>query len=234
MNYNIDAKKLVAKMTIEEKASLCAGKNFWYLNSLEHLGLSSIMVTDGPHGLRKQAGDSDHLGINNSIPATCFPTACATACSFDRNLLYAMGKALGKEAAKEKVSVLLGPGANIKRNPLCGRNFEYLSEDPFLTGELAASMINGIQSENVGASLKHFAANNQEYCRMISDSIVDERALREIYLTGFEIAIKKADPWTVMCSYNKINGIYASENKWLLTNLLREEWGFKGLVISDW
>ncbi len=234
MDYKAKAKELVTQMTLEEKAGLCSGKNFWYLKSIERLGLSSIMVTDGPHGLRKQAGASDHLGINDSVPATSFPTASATACSFDPELLERMGEALGEKCVNEDVSVILGPGTNIKRSPLCGRNFEYFSEDPYLAGEMSAALIKGIQSKNVGTSLKHYAVNNQESCRMTVDSIVDERALREIYLTAFETAVKKSKPWTVMASYNKINGIYGCDNKYLLTDILRKEWGFDGLVISDW
>ncbi|CAH2714822.1 Thermostable beta-glucosidase B [Neobacillus rhizosphaerae] len=228
------AKELVKKMSLEEKASLCSGKNFWNTKEIERLGIKSMMVTDGPHGLRKQAGDSDHLGINNSVSATCFPTAVATACSFDRDLLYEMGIALGEECVQEEVAVILGPGANIKRSPLCGRNFEYFSEDPLLTGEMAAALIGGIQSKNIGTSLKHYLANNQEKARLISNSVIDERALREIYLTGFEIAIKKAQPWTLMCSYNKINDIYASGHKLLMTDIPRGEWGFEGAIVTDW
>jgi beta-glucosidase len=226
--------ELLKQMTLEEKASLCSGKNFWELKSVEHLGLNTIMVTDGPHGLRKQAGDSDHLGLNNSVKATCFPTAVTTASSWDPELMHEMGQALGEECLQEKVSVILGPGANIKRSPLCGRNFEYISEDPLLTGEMAAGLINGVQSKGVGTSLKHYAMNNQETRRMSVNSVVDERAQREIYLKGFEIAVKKAQPWTVMCSYNKINGTYASDNKKVLTDILKEEWGHTGLVVTDW
>ena len=232
--YKQKVKDIVNKMTLEEKASLLSGKNFWETKAYEQYGLKSHMLTDGPHGLRKQTGGSDHLGINKSEPATCFPTACASACSYNRDLLYKMGEALGDKCIREDVSIILGPGVNMKRSPLCGRNFEYFSEDPYLAGELAASLINGIQSKNVGASLKHFAANNQEYARMINDSNVDERALREIYLTAFEIAVKKSKPYTVMCSYNKVNGIYASTNRWLLTDVLRKEWGFNGAVVTDW
>lgn len=234
MNNNERAKTLVAEMTLEEKASLCSGDRFWHLKGIERLGLKPIMVTDGPHGLRKQAGGEDQLGINESVPATCFPAACLTACSFDRELLYEIGVAIGEECRQEDVSVVLGPGVNMKRSPLCGRNFEYFSEDPLLAGELAAGFIQGVQSQNVGTSLKHFAANNQEKLRMTVEAVVDERALREIYLTAFEIAVKKAQPWTVMCSYNKLGGQYASENRRLLTDILRGEWGFRGLVVSDW
>ena len=234
MDYKAKANKLVKQMTLEEKASLCSGKNFWNLKGIERLGLKEIMVTDGPHGLRKQAGNSDHLGLNDSVPATSFPTASMTACSFDPELLKRMGKALGEKCISEEVAVILGPGTNMKRNPLCGRNFEYFSEDPYLAGEMAAALIEGIQSMNVGTSLKHYAVNNQESSRMTVDSVVDERALRAIYLAAFEKAVKKAKPWTVMASYNKINGTYACENKYLLTDILRKEWGFDGVVVSDW
>ena len=230
----INIKELVKKMTLEEKASLCSGKNFWETKSIERLGIKSIMVTDGPHGLRKQAGNGDHMGINESVPATCFPTAASLAACWDRKLMYKLGKALGEECQAEDVSILLGPGINIKRSPLCGRNFEYFSEDPVLSGELAAAHVNGVQSQGVGTSLKHFAVNNQEHDRMTVSAEIEERTLREIYLTAFEIVVKKAKPWTVMCAYNKINGTYCSENKKLLTDILREEWGFDGLVISDW
>jgi beta-glucosidase len=229
-----DIREVVAGMTLEEKASLCSGKNFWYLKGIERLGIPSIMMTDGPHGLRKQAGDTDNMGVTKSVPAVCFPTASALASSWDRKLIYEIGTALGEECLAEKVSVLLGPGINIKRSPLCGRNFEYFSEDPYLTGEMAEGMINGIQSKGIGTSLKHFAVNNQEQRRMTIDAIVDERALREIYLAGFEKAVKKASPWTVMCAYNKLGGVYCSENKYLLKHILREEWGFKGIVVTDW
>ncbi len=228
------AKELVAQMTLEEKASLCSGLDTWRLKAVSRLGLPSVMVSDGPHGLRKQYDKADHLGLNKSIPSVCFPTASATACSFDRGLLYEIGAAMGEECLQENVSVLLGPGVNIKRSPLCGRNFEYFSEDPFLTGELASALINGVQSTGVGTSLKHYAANNQETRRMTVDSVVDERALREIYLAAFETAVKKAQPWTVMCSYNRIGGEYAADSKRLLSDILRGEWGFDGLVVTDW
>ena len=230
----VKANQLLQEMTLEEKASLCSGEDMWKLKSIERLGLSEVFVADGPHGLRKQVKSKDNLGIGESIPAVCFPTSSALACSFDTKLAYEVGKALGEECLKEGVSVILGPGANQKRSPLCGRNFEYFSEDPLLTGEMAAAMINGIQSQGVGTSLKHFAVNNQERRRMSIDAIVDERALRETYLRGFEIAVKKGKPWTVMCAYNKLNGTYCSENPYLLTKILRDEWGFEGLVVSDW
>jgi beta-glucosidase len=221
-------------MTVVEKASLCSGKNFWYLKGNERLGLPEHMVTDGPHGLRKQETRADNLGLNKSVPAVCFPTAAATACSFDRDLLKEMGVAMGEECRHENVAVILGPGVNIKRSPLCGRNFEYFSEDPMLAGEMAAALIEGIQSQEVGVSLKHFAANNQEKCRMTCESVMDERTFREIYLVAFERAINQSSPWTVMCSYNRIFGEFVSQYKRLLTDILRGEWGFKGLVMSDW
>lgn len=234
MKANNNVKQILTKMTLEEKAAFVSGKNFWESKGFEKYGIKSHVLTDGPHGLRKQSGDSDHLGINLSDKAVCFPTASATACSFDPKLLYKMGEALGDKCIRENVSVILGPGVNMKRSPLCGRNFEYFSEDPLLAGEMAAGLVNGIQSKNVDASVKHFAANNQEYARMVNDSNVDERALREIYFPAFEIAVKKSQPYTVMCSYNKINGVYSSRNKWLLTDVLRNDWGFKGLVVTDW
>lgn len=234
MNVNNKAKDLVSQMTLEEKAGLCSGKNFWETKGIARLGIQDHMLTDGPHGLRKQLGGSDHLGINKSVPATSFPTAATSACSFDSELLHEMGEALGEKCIREQVSVILGPGANIKRSPLCGRNFEYFSEDPYLAGEMAAAWIDGVQSKGIGTSLKHFAANNQETRRMSIDSVVDDRALHEIYLTAFEKAVKQSQPWTVMCSYNKINGTYASDNKWLLTDVLRTDWGFQGLVVTDW
>lgn len=232
MERNI--KELVAQLTLEEKAGLTSGSGFWYTKAVERLGIPSVMMTDGPHGLRKQTGQSDHLGLNDSVEAVCFPAACATASSFDTQLMEDMGATLGNECQAENVSILLGPGVCIKRSPLCGRNFEYMSEDPYLTGKLAAAYIRGVQSQNVGTSIKHFAANNQEFNRMSCSSEVSERALREIYLPGFEEAVKSAQPKTVMCSYNKINGVYASENNWLLNQVLREEWGFTGYVVTDW
>ena len=192
------------------------------------------MVTDGPHGLRKQAGSSDHVGLNDSVPATCFPTASALAATWNRDLVYQVGQALGEECREEKVGVILGPGVNIKRSPLCGRNFEYFSEDPYLSGEMAKSHINGVQSQGIGTSLKHYAVNNQEHRRMTIDTIVDERALREIYLAGYEIAVKEAQPWTVMCAYNKVNGTYCAEHPGLMTEILKDEWGHQGLVVTDW
>ena len=229
-----DIKQLVSQMTLEEKASLCSGQDFWRTKPVERLGIPAVMVSDGPHGLRKQEGEADHLGMNESIKAVCFPAACAVASSFDTDLIHLMGQTLGQECQAEDLSVLLGPAVNIKRSPLCGRNFEYLSEDPYLTGKMAAAYIKGVQSWDVGTSIKHFAANNQEYNRMRCSSEVDERTLREIYFPAFEEAIKTAKPKTVMCSYNKINGVYAADNEWLLTKVLRDEWGFEGYVMTDW
>ena len=228
------ARALVAQMTLEEKASLCSGKNFWESKAVERLGVSSFMLTDGPHGLRKQAGEADHLGLNQSVPATCFPPAAASSCCFDPELMERMGQAMGDECRAEKVGVILGPALNIKRGPLCGRNFEYFSEDPLLSGEIAAGLVRGIQSRNVGACLKHYLANNQERARVSSSSVIDERALREIYLAGFETAVKKGQPWTMMCSYNMINGVYASDNKRLMTDVPRGEWGFTGAIMTYW
>lgn len=225
---------VLQKMTLQEKAALCSGRDFWHIAGVPRLGIAPAMVSDGPHGLRKQNDRADHLGVNESIQAVCFPAGCATACSFDRELLERMGKALGAECRAERVDVLLGPAVNIKRSPLCGRNFEYYSEDPYLAGQAAAAFIRGVQSQNVGTSVKHFAANNQEFRRMSGSSNVSERALREIYLPAFETAVKEAGAWTVMCSYNRINGVFASENPTLLTRILREEWGFDGFVMSDW
>ena len=204
------------------------------MKGIDRLDIPEIMITDGPHGLRKQEEDTDHLGLNQSVKATCFPTASALASSWDRNLIFSVGQALGEECKQEGVSVLLGPGANIKRSPLCGRNFEYFSEDPFLTGELAAAHINGVQSQGIGTSLKHYAVNNQEHYRFTIDAIVDQRTLREIYLPGFETAVKKAQPWTVMCAYNGLNGDFCCEHEQLLTHILKEEWGHTGLVVTDW
>lgn len=234
MNKEFDVDTILSKMTLEQKAKLCSGADFWHTAAIEELGLPSVMVSDGPHGLRKQEEDADHLGVAESIKAICFPTASAMACSFDRELLYTVGNALGEECVAEDVSVLLGPGINMKRSPLCGRNFEYYSEDPYLAGELATAFVKGVQSHNVGTSLKHFAANNQEWRRMSISVKADERTLREIYLAAFEKVVKEAQPWTVMCSYNRINGVYSCENKWLLNGILREEWGFEGLVMTDW
>lgn len=229
-----DIRQMISQMTLEEKASLCSGLDFWTTRGIERLGIPSIMVTDGPHGLRKQQQGADHLGIYDSVPATCFPSAVGLASTWNKELIHEVGVALGEECQAEDVAVLLGPGANIKRSPLCGRNFEYFSEDPYLSSEMAASHINGVQSQGVGTSLKHFAVNNQEHRRMSTDAIVDERTLREIYLASFEGAVKKSQPWTVMSAYNKVNGEYASENEYLLNDILKDEWGFEGFVVSDW
>lgn len=229
-----DIKKIVSQLTLEEKAGLCSGLDFWHTKGVDRLGIPSIMMTDGPHGLRKQDESADHLGMNASVPATCFPSGAGLACSWDRKLMEKVGIALGEECQAENVSILLGPGANIKRSPLCGRNFEYFSEDPYLSSEIAASHIKGVQSQGVGTSLKHYAANNQEHRRLLIDTVADERTLREIYLASFEGAVKQSQPWTVMCAYNKVNGSYCSENKYLLTDILKEEWGHEGFVVSDW
>jgi beta-glucosidase len=225
---------LLAELTLEEKASLCLGSDFWHTAPVERLGIPAIMVSDGPHGLRKQPDEADHVGISGSLPATCFPTACAVGSSWDPQLARRVGEALGREARALGVAVVLGPGINLKRSPLCGRNFEYFSEDPLLSGVLGAAMIDGVQSQGVGTSLKHYAVNNQETDRLRVSADVDERTLRELYLAGFERAVRKARPWTVMCAYNKVNGTYASEHDWLLSTVLRGEWGFDGLVVSDW
>lgn len=227
-------KAIINQMSLEDKVMLCSGADFFNTQAFEKYGIPSITLVDGPHGIRKQVVAADHLGINESLPATSFPTASLMACSWDRALLREMGEAIGAEALQEGVSVVLGPGVNIKRNPLCGRNFEYFSEDPYLAGEMASSWIQGLQSKGVGASLKHFAANNQETERMSSDSIVDERTLREIYLPAFEKAVKEAQPATVMCAYNQMNGVYCSDHRYLLRKILRDEWGFEGVVLTDW
>src|SRR5215213_1265482 len=225
---------LVAELTLEEKASLVIGSAFWYTTPVERLGVPRIMVSDGPHGLRTQLHEADHLGLSTSVPATCFPTASALGSSWNADLFRRVGEALGREAAAIGVSVVLGPGINMKRSPLCGRNFEYVSEDPRHAGELATAMVRGIQSQGVGTSVKHYAANNQEDDRLRVSAEVDERTVREIYLPAFERVVKNAQPWTVMCAYNKLNGTYCSEHHWLLTEVLRDEWGFDGLVVSDW
>jgi beta-glucosidase len=229
-----DISNRLSELVLEEKASLCLGSHFWYTAPVERLGIPRIMVSDGPHGLRAQPGEGDHVGTLGSLPATCFPTASALGSSWNPDLFRAVGEALSREAKKLGVSVVLGPGINMKRSPLCGRNFEYLSEDPWLAGELATAMVQGTQSQGIGTSLKHYAANNQEDDRLRVSAEVDERTLREIYLPAFERVVKLAQPWTVMCAYNKVNGTYCSEHHWLLTEVLREEWGFEGLVVSDW
>ncbi len=233
----MDIEKMIEEMTLEEKATLMAGYGFWETQKIERVGLNeAIWVSDGPNGLRMQPVDENGEPIwgNGSIDAVTFPSTCATTASFDRELMHELGSTLGKECQAEKCHVLLGPAMNMKRSPLCGRNFEYMSEDPYLAGEMAVPYIKGVQEEGVGTSIKHFAANNQEHERMYESNEVDERTLREIYLPAFEKAVKEAKPWTVMCSYNRINGEYSSENKWLLTDVLRKEWGYEGLVVSDW
>lgn len=225
---------LIEKMTLEEKASLMSGKDFWQTVDIERLGIPSITLSDGPNGLRKQAGEADHLGLNPSVPATCFPTAATIANSWNPQLGEEIGQALGTEAVANDVNVVLGPGLNIKRNPLCGRNFEYFSEDPYLAGKMAAGYVRGIQSKGVVACPKHFAVNSQELRRMSNDSVVDERTFREIYTTGFEIAVKEGKAKSIMSSYNLVNGTYANENKHLLSDILVDEWGFDGFVVSDW
>ena len=226
--------EILRTLTLEEKASLCQGASFWTTRAIPEKGVPEIMMTDGPHGLRKQTGETDHLGVNKSVPATCFPSAAAMAGSWDRELIQKVGEALGEECLKEQVSVLLGPGANIKRSPLCGRNFEYFSEDPCLSAQMAKHHILGVQSRGVGTSLKHYAVNNQETCRMTVNERVDERTLREIYLASFEAAVKEAKPWTVMSAYNRVNGEFCCENRHLLRDILRGEWGYEGVVVSDW
>ena len=225
---------LLAALTLEEKASLCLGSDFWHTAPIPRLGIPAVALSDGPHGLRKQPDEGDHVGISGSLPATCYPTASALGSSFDPDLVRRVGEALGAEALTQGVAVVLGPGINIKRSPLCGRNFEYFSEDPLVSGVLGAALVEGVQSQGVGTSVKHYAANNQETDRLRVSADVDERTLREIYLPGFERVVTQARPWTVMCAYNKVNGVYASENPWLLTEVLRDDWGFDGLVMSDW
>ncbi len=225
---------LIAKMTLEEKAGLCSGLDFWHTKGVERLGIPSAMLSDGPHGLRKQEEGGDHLGINDSIQAVCFPAGCAIASSFSREAAALLGDTLGNECQAENVSTVLGPAMNIKRSPLCGRNFEYYSEDPLLSTELAAAYVEAVQRHHVGTSPKHFLANNQEYHRMTSDSIVDERTLWEIYLASFEGMVRKAKPWTIMNAYNRLNGTYLCENTAMLTDVLRRKWGFDGYVMTDW
>lgn len=226
--------KIISEMTLEQKASLCSGASFWRTKAIPEHGIPAIMMTDGSHGLRKQQGSDDDLGINESIPSTCFPTAAGLACSWNRKLIEKVGIALGKECQADDVQIILGPGTNIKRSPLCGRNFEYFSEDPYLSSELAKSHIIGVQSQGIGTSIKHFAANTQETNRFNIDTVVDERTLRELYFASFENAVIEAKPWTLMCAYNKLNGTFCSENKIILTDVLRCEWGFDGFVLSDW
>ncbi len=232
MDELTQARELVSQMTLAEKASLLSGADKWRTKTIGRLDLGSVMVADGPHGLRKEVKNAEN-GVS-TVKSTCFPTACATACSFDRSLLNRIGIALAEECRAEDVDVLLGPGLNCKRSPLCGRNFEYFSEDPVVSGELAAAFIKGVQSLDVGTSMKHFALNNQEYRRLTTDAVVDERAMFELYLAGFERVLRQVQPWTVMCSYNRVKGVNASDNKWLLTDVLRNKFGFNGLVMSDW
>lgn len=233
--YMEDVKTLVGKLTLEEKVHLLSGKTFWTTYPVERLGIPSVKMTDGPHGTREEIeGGSITNVMKDSVPSTCFPSLVVYGSSWDRNLAYECAKAIGQEAATQGVCTVLGPGTNIKRSPLCGRNFEYFSEDPYLSGQMASAFIDGLQSENVGASLKHYCANNQENSRMSIDAIVDERALREIYLPAFETAVKRSDPWQVMCSYNRLNGEYVSESDKMINKVLRDEFGFKGMVVSDW
>lgn len=227
-------KHLIDQMTLSEKCGLLSGRDMWNTKSIERLGISSVFLADGPTGVRKQVDEGDHLGLNESLPATCWPTAAALACSWDPELCEKTGNLLGKEAVSQGVNVVLGPGLNIKRSPLCGRNFEYFSEDPYLSGKLAAGFIRGIQGQGIAACPKHFAANSQELNRMNSNSVLDERTLREIYLTNFEIAVKEGRPKAIMTSYNRVNGTYANENEHLLQDILMKEWGFSGVVMSDW
>ena len=231
----MNIEKKLKEMSIEQKAALCVGMNFWMTREYPDLGIPSLFLSDGPHGLRKQdVNASDHLGINESHQSVCYPTACTTACSWDRDLMFRMGSMLGREAAQSGVDILLGPGINIKRSPLCGRNFEYFSEDPYLAGQLAASFVRGIQSAPVSACVKHFAANSQENRRKAISAIMDERTLREIYLPAFEAVVRLGDVDAVMTSYNKINGEYPAQNKHVSSDILRDEWGFDGAVITDY
>lgn len=230
----MDIQKIISRMTLEEKIAFCTGGDFWHTKAMPQYEVPAIMMSDGPHGLRCQTDAADMIGINESLPATCFPTAVTAGATWNRELYAAEGEAIGKEGAAAGVAVVLGPGCNIKRNPLGGRNFEYISEDPYFSGKMAAAFIQGQQSAGVASSVKHFAVNNQEYKRQNGDSQLDERTLREIYLTPFEIAVKEGKPGTVMCSYNKVNGVHASDSKALLTDILRTEWGFDGLVVTDW
>jgi len=233
-NYADDIKKYLSELTLEEKASLCSGQDMWFTKKVERLKIPRIMVADGPHGLRKQKDECEEVGLLESVPATCFPSGAALASSWDKKLIGRVGQALGREAKAEQVSVVLGPAVNIKRSPLCGRNFEYYSEDPCLSSRMAASFIKGIQQEGVGSSIKHFAANNQEHRRLVLNAEIDKRSLREIYLASFEYAIKESKPWTVMSAYNRVNGTYASEHPYLLGEVLRKEWDYQGVVLTDW
>ena len=230
----MDIEKILQQMTLEDRIALCSGENFWETKKYEKYGIPSLFMCDGPHGLRKQEDAADMLGVNESRKATCFPAEVTTAGSWDPELLTAIGSAIGQEAREQGVGLVLGPGANLKRNPLCGRNFEYFSEDPYLAGKLAAGFIRGAEAQGIGTSLKHFAVNSQEKSRFTSNSVLDDRTLRELYLTAFEIAVKEGHPSTLMCAYPKLNGVHCSDNKALLTDILRTEWGFSGLVVTDW
>ncbi|MBR5345862.1 MAG: glycoside hydrolase family 3 C-terminal domain-containing protein [Clostridia bacterium] len=230
----MNAQTILKQMTLEEKAAFCSGRDFWHTKAIERLGVPGVMMCDGPHGLRKQEGEGDHLGINKSIETVCYPTAAALASSFDRDVMARLGEALGQECQAESVAMLLGPGLNIKRSPLCGRNFEYFSEDPYLAGEMGAAYVNALQSKGIAACAKHFACNNQETRRMSGSSEVDERTLHEIYLPAFEAVVKKGKTRSVMCAYNGINGMFCAENKTLLHDILRDEWGYDGFVVTDW
>ena len=230
----MDSRKILQKMTLKEKIAICSGQDFWHTKAMKQYGIEALMMCDGPHGLRKQEGKADMLGVHNSREATCFPTAVTAACTWNPEMLEVMGQTIAEEAHAYDVDIVLGPGVNIKRNPLCGRTFEYFSEDPYLAGKLAAGWIRGMEGVGIASSLKHFACNSQEWKRFSSDSIVDERTLREIYLYAFELAVKEGHPSTVMCAYNKINGVHCSDDKQLLTDILRREWGFDGLVVTDW
>lgn len=230
----MDVEALLSELTLEEKAALLSGADVWHTVAVERLGIPAIMCSDGPHGMRAQVGDVDEGEMLKAAPATCFPTASAIASSWDRDLIHEVGEAIANEARQYGVSVVLGPGVNMKRSPLCGRNFEYVSEDPYLAGELGLAMVQGIQSRDVGTSVKHYAANNQEHDRLRVSAEIDERTLREIYLPAFERIVTAGEPWTVMCAYNRINGTHASQHHWLLTDVLRDEWGYDGVVVSDW
>ena len=230
----INTSKTIDELSIEQKVHLVSGKNFWQINGIEKYNLSPIIVSDGPHGLRRAVDVTELNGNSKTIKAICFPTASAQACSFDDDLLKRLGEILGEECQAENVQVLLGPANNIKRTPLCGRNFEYYSEDPYLAGRLSSALIKGVQSKGIGTSLKHFVANNQEKSRMTIDAVIDERTLREIYLTAFEIPITESKPWTIMASNNRVNGSYVCQNEYLIKDILRNECGYQGLVMSDW
>ena len=230
----MNAEQILKEMTLEEKAAFCSGRDFWHTKAVERLGVPSVMMCDGPHGLRKQEGEGDHLGINKSIETVCYPSAAALASSFDRDVMRRLGEALGQECQAENVAMLLGPGLNIKRSPLCGRNFEYFSEDPYLAGEMGAAYVQALQSKGVAACAKHFACNDQETRRMSGSSELDERTLHEIYLPAFEAVVKKGKTRSIMCAYNAINGEFCAENKMLLTDILRKNWGFDGFVVTDW